>query len=298
MVESFIRGFRKEVEKTIEEYCLIEDDELVLVAVSGGKDSTTALEVLKTLGHDTEAIIIEQLLGDYSKRNLANIESFCSKNDIRLHKVSMMEEYGFSVCYIKSVLKSRGQNLKSCHICGVIRRDILNRWGKKLKADKIATGHNLDDEAQNHMMNFMQGNLAYSARLGPKSGLGPHKGFIQRIKPLYFQSEEDCATYSRMMGFPVVYEPCPCASDSFRTCVKSMLNELETRNPAAKRNIVETFMKLMPKTRENRLIRECAICFEPSSKRLCRKCEILSLMSDNTACKACESQKGDKRSRN
>ncbi len=274
-----MESFESKVLATINEHDLITEGDSVLVAVSGGKDSTTALYVLKKLGYDVSGIIIDQLLGEYSKKNMGNIKSFCAENDIVLHVVEMSQEYGFSVCYMQSVLEQKGEKLSTCHICGVVRRDILNRKALELKADKIATGHNLDDEAQNFMMNFIQGNMETSARLGPKSGVGPNPGFVQRIKPLYFCSEADCEKYSRIMGFPVVYDPCPCSMESFRTGIKAMMNKLEELEPCAKRNIVDTFLKIVPRGQKATL-KKCERCSSPSSRDICRKCEIFAKMAD------------------
>ena len=99
---SHIRDLEDRVKSTIDEFDLIKEADKVLVAVSGGKDSTTALYILNKLGYDAQALIIDQLLGEYSKKNLDNIRGFCRENGIVLHVVHMRDEYGCSVCYMKS----------------------------------------------------------------------------------------------------------------------------------------------------------------------------------------------------
>ncbi len=283
MQQEFTDYVEEKVKNTIREHKLINKKDKVLVAVSGGKDSTTALYTLHKLGYDTEAILIDQLLGEYSKKNQQNIQEFCQQKNIKLHTIHMRDEYGCSVCYMKDVLDKKGIKLNTCTICGVIRRSILNKWAKKLKADKIATGHNLDDEAQTYLMNFLQGNIERSARLGPQSGIRPDPLFVQRIKPLYFITEEETEKYSRQMGFPVVYDPCPCSVDSFRTHVKKILNELQKTNPKAKENIVRSFLKITPeltKAHDKNKIRACELCGEPSSQDICRKCKIITHLTN------------------
>ena len=280
--EQFLKGYEAMISKTIKDYDLLEDGQKVLVAVSGGKDSTTALYVLKKLGYDVEGIIIDQLLGEHSKKNLNNIVEFCSQKNIKLHIVHMRDEYGCSVCYMKSLLDERGKKYNTCTICGVIRRDILNRKAKMLGATRLATGHNLDDEAQTFMMNFILGNIGGTARAGPVSGTKRDPAFVQRIKPLYFCSEKDTTKYSQIRGFPVVYEPCPCSKESFRTHVKKILDEIEGKNPNAKENIVSNFLKLTPYYANecaDAKLNKCRICFEPTSNEICRKCVILSEVS-------------------
>ncbi|MFH1835409.1 MAG: TIGR00269 family protein [Methanobacteriota archaeon] len=278
----FLKEFEEKVYSTIKKHKLINPDDNVLVAVSGGKDSTTTLFVLKKLGFNVSGMIIDQLLGEYSRKNLENIKDFCAGEGIKLHVVHMRDEFGCSVCYMQSVLADKGVHINACTICGVIRRNILNKKGRKLKASCIATGHNLDDEAQTVFMNFIQGNVMQSARLGPKTGLLAHKKFIPRIKPLYFCTEAETERYSRLNEFPVVYDPCPCSLDSFRSEVKSMLNRLEGEKPDTKKSIIYGFLKVLPELKKQAacgVICDCDLCGEPSSKKICKTCELLSQLS-------------------
>jgi len=277
------KALEEKVASTISERRLIESGENVLVAVSGGKDSTTALYILHKLGYRVEGIIIDQLLGEYSKKNLTNIQQFCKQNNIKLHVVHMRDLYGCSVCYMKSVLDNKGIHLTTCAICGVIRRSILNKKARELKADKLATGHNLDDEAQTIFMNLVRGELERCARLGPEAGVVRNCKFVPRIKPLYFCLEEEVEKYSRIQGFPVVYDPCPCSVDSYRSHIKELLNEMEAKHAGTKESIMNGFLevrKLLKKEQKiGGKINECIKCGEPSSNNVCRACIILEKLA-------------------
>jgi uncharacterized protein (TIGR00269 family) len=281
----FIEYFEKKVRKTIRVNGLIGKKERILVACSGGKDSTTALYLLNKITKDNKNISVEAIhndpsIGEYSKINKKNIIKFCKENKIKLHVVSFRENFGYSLCYIRGLINKKGVKMKSCSICGVLRRNLLNKKAKELKATKLVTGHNLDDEAQNIIMNLFQNHVELLPRLGPKSGVFEHKGFIPRIKPLYFCTEEETRLYSKLLGFPVKYEKCPCRTDSYRKDVANMLDEFEKHHKATKTGIIQSFLKLLPvlKQKSKGKVRICKKCGEPSAGEVCNSCKILRII--------------------
>lgn len=277
--KQFVNQFEKKVASTIKKFKLIKPEEKVLVAVSGGKDSTTALYVLKKLGYNTEAITIDAAIGNYTKQNLENIKKFCKSLGVKLHIVSFKHEFGKSLSNIKSVLTSKGVRLNTCAVCGVLRRYLLNKHARKIGAKKIATGHNLDDEAQAIMMNIFRSTPELSSRLGPKTGIAESKKFVPRIKPLYFCSEAETTRYSKIQGFPVKYERCPYSEDAYRNSVRNFLNALEQKNPKLKQNIVSYFLKKLPALKQKFSLAQkmlvCSKCGEPTSHKICNTCRIV-----------------------
>jgi len=280
----FLRYFEEKVKRTIERYSMIDPDDKVIVATSGGKDSTTTLHLLNRFGYSVEAMIIDQSLGEYTERNIANITRFCKDNDIRLYAVKMSDGFKHSVCNMKSCLNGVGLQLNSCAICGMIRRQILNKKCREINATKVATGHNLDDEAQTLFMNLIQGNICLSAKSGPITGVRRYENFVPRIKPLYYCLENETRRYSQLNNFPVVYEPCPCSLNSFRTDIKRILNNLEDQFPGTKIALVENLQGIVPLLREKYrgtgTLQKCEICGEPSNNKICRVCHMKNLVGE------------------
>ena len=236
----FFKYFERKVLKTIRVNRLFEKKDKILVACSGGKDSTTILDLLNKFAKarklmPVEAMTIDLHIGDYTKKNIENITKFCKENKIKLHKIDFRKKFGYSVCYLKSILISKGLKLNSCTICGVLRRYLINKEARKLKATKVVTGHNLDDEAQNILMNQFKGGLSFSAKLGPITGIKTDPKFIQRVKPLYFCTDTELTLYSKLKKFPVMYKKCPCVVGSYRDNVRKMLNKFEKEFSAAQR---------------------------------------------------------------
>ena len=263
----------KQISKTIEKYNLIEKKEKVVVALSGGKDSTSLLYILNKLGYNVHGLMIDLYLGEWSKIHNGNMEKFCKENDIPLTIVDLKKELGQGICFIKTIVKKK-KNLTGCSVCGTVKRWILNRHAKKLGADKLATGHNLDDEAQNVLMNFLKGNVLLGVNSSPATGGKKIDGFVQRIKPMFFTPESEIMKYAQLKKFEILYDKCPCAFGTYRVDTRSWTVGLGNKE---KLGIVSGFQKLLPKLRvENKVeIKKCKSCGEPARKELCNFCEVM-----------------------
>jgi len=248
--------------------------ENILVALSGGKDSTITCYFLKKLGYNIEGFHIDLGMGEYSEKCLNAIKKLCNDLNIKLHIYDIKKEMGSSMCYLRSAIQTQ-KSLKNCAICGVIKKWIMNREARKLKVDKIATGHNLDDEAQTFLINIFKGSPELSINAGVISKNISDKKFIPRIKPLFYISEENIRKYSKQKNLPVVYESCPCALDSYRIQVRKFLNTLTRKD---KENIIKNMEKILKKVKRKMTdISYCEICGEPTRKNICKKCELMDI---------------------
>jgi tRNA-5-methyluridine54 2-sulfurtransferase len=248
--------------------------ERILVALSGGKDSTVTAYLLKKFGYKIEGFYIDLKIGKYSEECRKAVEKLCDDLNIKLHVYDIKKEMGSGMCYLRTAIQSQGGKgkLKNCSICGVIKKWIMNKEARKLKVDKIATGHNLDDEAQTVLMNLFKGSLALSANSGAITRNINDKKFISRIKPLFYVPEEEVREYSKKMKLPVVYDKCPCAIDSYRIQVRKFMNTLTDKQ---KLNIIRNFESIQNKFKNKNTIKYCENCGEPSRNNICKKCELM-----------------------
>jgi uncharacterized protein (TIGR00269 family) len=279
--EIFVREFERRVQDTIERYKLFSQSDKIIVAVSGGKDSTVVLHVLHKLGYKVEAVTVDAHIGCYTQQNLENIRAVCKKLGVALHEIPFRKVFGASLCYIRDYLKEKGHAYRSCTVCGVLRRYLLNRRARDVGATRLVLGHNLDDEAQVVLMNLFKNRPELNARLGPKIDNFADQRFVARVKPLYFIREDEVVRYSKLMRFPVKYGKCPCSTEGFRHAVRDFLGGF---GHDVKENIVKVFLEkreeLQRRFATNSAPLFCAQCDEPSSGSLCRACSLLNLVHE------------------
>ena len=271
-----MENVEKLVRQTISKYKLCNKKEKILVALSGGKDSTATAFLLHKLGYKIEGFHIDLKIGKYSDDCRKAVKKLCLDLKIKLYVYDIKKEMGSGMCYLRTAIQSKSGKgkLKNCAICGVIKKWIMNKEERELKVDKIATGHNLDDEAQTVLMNLFKGSFELSSNSGAITKNIRDKKFIPRIKPLFYIPEEEVREYSKKMKLPVVYDKCPCANDSYRIQVRKFMNTLTDEQ---KENILGNFESIQNKfnLKNKDTLNYCENCGEPSRNKICKKCELM-----------------------
>lgn len=276
--EHFLRAIEKKVRKTIRVNGLVERGDKIAVAMSGGKDSLASLYLLKKIIKDPTVslvgITIDQGFGRRAKNDAALAAQLCSKIGVEHHIFSFKEEFG------KTILEVMKNSEKSyCEVCGVLRRYLLNKKARELKCSKIATGHNLDDECQSILMNFMKGDMLRLARIGAMPFIAKNPKLVPRIKPLISIPEEEVTLFAKLARIKHSKQKCPYRRyNALRGETENFLNRLEKRSHGIKHSILESAKKLKPhieKQFKEGKIGFCEKCKEPASNRTCKSCKVL-----------------------
>ncbi len=279
----FVDYFEEKVFKTINKFQLIGRNEKLCVAVSGGKDSLTVLYLTKKYleknnipTNNLTALAVDEGIDQYREKTLVDLKKFCEEHSVPLTIVSFEQELGKTLDEAYPII-NKDANKKPCNVCGVWRRYLLNKHAKKLGADKVITGHNLDDEAQAIIMNIFKANTALAARLGPISGIQEHDLFIQRVKPLYFCAEKEVRLYALLKNFQIEFTECPYSKEGYRHHIQEMLNEFEHQYKGTKQGIVNSFLAMLPLLQNQEkqslpTIQQCSKCQEASNKNICNAC--------------------------
>ncbi|MFH1397165.1 MAG: tRNA lysidine(34) synthetase TilS [Candidatus Omnitrophota bacterium] len=140
------------VKKTIKRYGLLKKNDTVLIGVSGGPDSLTLLYVLNSLKKEFKLKLHIAHLDHMLRRDSAGdrkfVEIVAQKLDIPVtcEKINIKE-----IAKIGSLEE----------ICRDARLGFFFKIAKNIKADKIALGHNLDDQAETVLMRLLRGSGLY-----------------------------------------------------------------------------------------------------------------------------------------
>ncbi|WP_069807315.1 TIGR00269 family protein [Vulcanisaeta thermophila] len=273
---------------TIRKYGLIEPNDRVGIAISGGKDSLTLMYILGKLRRQGKipssvefvafSINEGQPFSCYYRMNRVDfVRKLSEEFNIPYRVYSFKELFGVTAMDVAHGLWSRGLNIHMCTIDGVLRRRAMNIIGRELGLTKIATGHNLDDEAQTVLLNVLSNNLNRFAWFGPKP-ITEREDLIPRIKPLRFVREEEIAIYAYYHGIPLMELECPFVYSNPRYELKFTISRWERENPNIKHSLVsfgDSLAGLLTGGGSVPELRRCKYCGEPTSGDVCRVCDLM-----------------------
>ena len=262
------------IRKSISKNELVNKNDRVAVAVSGGKDSTTLLYSMAKFSEifpiELVGVTIDEGIEGYRSESLKVVEKNYKKLGVEYKILRYADEVGKPMDEIV-----KNDERLPCSYCGVFRRDLLNKAAIAVGADKIATGHNLDDEVQSVLMNYIRGDFSRLSRTGTKTAAD--KGFVQRIKPLSMIPEKEIALYAMLNNLEVYWGECPYSHGAFRTEIRDTLNRWEERSPGTKYQIyngAENLKNLLKNAVGEAILFECEICRTPSPNVICKSCEM------------------------
>ena len=278
----FRQALEEKVRKTITHNQMLEYDDHVAIAVSGGKDSLTLLNLLVKLEgrfprSRLTAVSVDEGIEGYRDEALELARKACSQLGVEQLVVSYRELFGVTTDDIAGL--KLGQT--PCAYCGVFRRKAINKAAANVGATKIATAHNLDDEAQTVLLNMLHGDPMRIVRSGPV--LRDPKGrFLPRIKPLSDIPEREIVLYAYLNGIEFQSVECPHGHEALRNDIRAFLNQLEQKHPGSKYTLQRTAERLRDTLAERAPLLElhqCQKCGDPTPHQLCEACVMLKTIT-------------------
>ena len=232
------KKLRRQVSAAIQDFNMIEDGDVVMVCVSGGKDSYTLLDILLLLKRvapihfDVVAVNLDQKQPGYPEEVLPN---YLNEQGIAHY---ILEKDTYSI--VKSVVP---EGKTYCSACSRLRRGSLYGFAKQIGATKIALGHHRDDMLATFFLNLFHGGALKSM---PPKLLSDDKQNVL-IRPLAYVQEKDIIDYAALKEFPII--PCNlCGSQTNlqRAIINDMLREWDDAHPQRMASIFKAMQNVAP----------------------------------------------------
>lgn len=233
--QKIYRRISKQFGRATKGYGMLADGDKILVALSGGKDSLTLLQLMaersRILKPKIEVIAAHVTMSNIPyKADFEFLKQFCTDLGIKFHIL----QSGFDA--------STDTRKSPCFLCSWNRRKALFTLAQESGCNKIALGHNMDDFIETMLMNVtFQG--AFSA-MAPVMQMD--KFPITVIRPLCLVNEADVEVHAKAIGFRPQIKNCPHENASNRKAMKELLMQLEQLNPEARYNIWGAMSNIQP----------------------------------------------------
>jgi tRNA 2-thiocytidine biosynthesis protein TtcA len=232
------KRLRREVGRAIADFNMIEAGDRVMVCMSGGKDSYTMLDILRSLqisapvDFELIAVNLDQRQPGFPEHVLPK---YLSEQDILF---DIIKEDTYTT--VKRVIPD-GKTM--CGLCSRLRRGILYRYAKEHGMTKIALGHHRDDIIETLFLNMFYGGKIKAMPPKLRSDDGQHIV----IRPLAYCREKDIERYANACAFPLIpCELCGSQDNLQRKVIKSMLRAWDAQFPGRLETIFSAVQNVAP----------------------------------------------------
>lgn len=231
LVSKLEGALNSRVGRAIAEYDMIEPNDRIMVATSGGKDSWALLFTLRRLSEKAPVsfkIAALHVDANFPGQNTEPIEKYLKHHGF---------EYEILRTGIYDLMKMKlDPKDNPCSFCSRMRRGAIYGRAKKGDFSKIALGHHKEDLMETLLMNlFFIGQIR---AMSPKYVTDDGRHIV--IRPMIFAGERLISRYCEVMKFPVM-DFCPYQGkiNSQRKEMKKLIRELEKKNPKVKKSIMK-----------------------------------------------------------
>ncbi|TMO05499.1 tRNA 2-thiocytidine(32) synthetase TtcA [Pseudoalteromonas sp. S558] len=232
------KRLRRNVGNAITEYNMVEDGDIVMACISGGKDSFAMLDILLQLQKsapikfDVIAVNLDQKQPGFPEHILPD---YFETLGIPYY---IVDKDTYSV-----VREKIPEGKTTCGLCSRLRRGTLYSFAEKIGATKLALGHHMDDIVETMFLNMFHGSRLKA--MPPKLRSDDGRNIV--IRPLSYCREKDLITYAEHKGYPII--PCNlCGSQENlqRQSIKGMLMEWDEKSPGRVESIFKSIQNISP----------------------------------------------------
>ena len=219
--------------KAIEDFHMIEDNDVIAIGISGGKDSLVLLYSLAGLRKfypkkfTLMAVTVD--LG-FENLNLSKVYDLCKELDV---------PYEVIKTDIADIVFHQRNESSPCSLCAKMRKGALNDAMKKHGCNKVAYAHHKDDVVDTMMLSLLYEGRFHS--FAPVTYLD--RSEITVIRPLIYVKEQDVIGFVNKYEVPVVKSPCPMDKNTKREEVKDLIRQISTNNPNVRDKMFTAVMR-------------------------------------------------------
>lgn len=232
------KRIRRNVGTAITDYNMIEENDVVMACMSGGKDSFAMLDIL--IGLQKVAPIKFEVIAV----NLDQKQPGFPEHILPAYLDSLNIPYYIVDKDTYSVVKEKiPEGKTTCGLCSRLRRGTLYSFAEKIGATKIALGHHMDDIVETLFLNMFHG--ARMKAMPPKLRSDDGRNVV--IRPLTYCREKDLIAYAEQKDFPII--PCNlCGSQENlqRQSIKAMLTEWDKKTPGRVESVFKSLQNVSP----------------------------------------------------
>ena len=292
--EHMAKSVRKKIGRELRHQLILprEGNTTIFVAISGGKDSAVLLDsIVDRVGNRPDVRIVagtvDEGIEGYRPPSLVCAQELCERLGVEFISVSYPELNFKEMDEVATKIPGLAKENKHiprmpCSYCGVFRRQGINHLAKKVNADYVALGHNLDDMAQTVLMNMTNGDLERTLRLAPHTTT-PVDGLAPRIVPLRWIPEQEIQLYALYRNLPLHHEECPHARGALRWRHRDMVAQMESDVPGTRHGLLRMADNI--KQLRDQVIDLGGSEARPAPPMPCKSCGELT---SATQCKACD----------
>ncbi|HCG6693394.1 tRNA 2-thiocytidine(32) synthetase TtcA [Vibrio parahaemolyticus] len=232
------KRLRRNVGNAITDYNMIEEGDVVMACISGGKDSFAMLDILLNLQKaapikfEVVAVNLDQKQPGFPEHILP--EYFETLNV----PYYIVDKDTYSV-----VKEKVPEGKTTCGLCSRLRRGTLYSFAEKIGATKLALGHHMDDIVETMFLNMFHGSRLKA--MPPKLRSDDGRNVV--IRPLTYCREKDLIKYAEHKDFPII--PCNlCGSQENlqRQAIKAMLIDWDKKTPGRVEAIFKSIQNVSP----------------------------------------------------
>lgn len=239
---SIITKYRKDIwsrfVKAVKEYELINENDNIMVCISGGKDSFLMAKCIEELikhGDFSFKARYVCMNPGYNKENVELIKENAKRMNIDLE---IFESDIFDV--LDRVAKDN-----PCYLCAKMRRGCLYSKAKELGCNKIALAHHFNDVIETNLLNMFYASQVKS--MLPKLHSDNFEG-LELIRPMYLVKEDAIKSWAKYNDLRFLNCACKFTADSKidenlskRKVMKQLVEELKKDNKNIDENIFTAF---------------------------------------------------------